>query len=75
MALRADPSDSSEKTAAGGASALAGLPSYWNVAKCPPKTEMVGLIRNGGKRKVFNLHTRINKNSNRTTATTGRTYQ
>ena len=39
MALGADPSDSSEKTAAGGSSAVAGLPSYWNVAECPPKTE------------------------------------
>ena len=24
---------------AGGSSALAGLPSYWDVAKCPPKVE------------------------------------
>ena len=39
MALRADSSDSSEKPAAGGASALAGLPSYWDVAECPPRTE------------------------------------
>ena len=39
MALRADPSDSDEKTAAGGASALAGLPSYWDVAEYPLKTE------------------------------------
>ena len=39
MALRADSSDSSEKTAAGGSSAVAGLPSYWDVAECSPKTE------------------------------------
>ena len=36
MALRAD---TSQKTAAGGTSALAGLPCYWDVAECPPKTE------------------------------------
>ena len=39
MALRVDPSDLSEETAAGSASALAGLPSYWVVAECLAKTE------------------------------------
>ena len=39
MALQADPSDSSEKSVAGGASAIAGLPRYWDVANCHPKTE------------------------------------
>ena len=39
MELRADPSDSSETTAASGASALAGLPSYWDVAKRTPKID------------------------------------
>ena len=39
MALRADPSDSSKERAAGGASTLAGLQSYWDVEECPPRTE------------------------------------
>ena len=40
MALRADASDwSSKQPAAGGASALAGLPSFWDVAECPSSTE------------------------------------
>ena len=39
MVLRAYPSDSSEKTASDGASALEGWPRYWGVTKSPPKPE------------------------------------
>ena len=38
MALQDSP-DSGGKTATSGSSALAGLPAYWDVAKCPPKRE------------------------------------
>ena len=38
MTLR-DETHSGGKMTAGGSSALAGLPSYWDVAECPPKAE------------------------------------
>ena len=38
MALR-EPTEAGGKPGAGGASALAGLPAYWDVTECPPKTE------------------------------------
>ena len=68
MALQADPSDSSEKSVAGGASAIAGLPRYWDVANCHPKTEwgnIVRLICHGRKREIFNFRPGGNENSNK----------
>ena len=38
MALR-ETTEAGVKSGASGASALAGLPAYWNVSKCPPKIE------------------------------------
>ena len=38
MALR-ESTEASGKPGAGGASALAGLPAYWDVPECPPKIE------------------------------------
>ena len=38
MALR-EPAEQNGKPGASGASALAVLPAYWDVAECPPKME------------------------------------